>query len=461
MPKYKKISEAVRNQIFDIVGGEGVVSDLDEMAEYATDASDLCYPAEMIVRVENAGQVQGILRLANQYGFPVVPRGAGTGMAGGCLTVQGGLVLSLERMNRILSINTRDLVAEVEPGVITKELKDAVQKKGLFYPPDPAGMDKSTIGGNASTNAGGPACVKYGVTKNYILGLEAVLPNGELIKTGAKTRKGVVGYDLTQLLIGSEGTLGVITGLTLKLLPYPPAVGGFASVFPDLHTTMKTVTEVMVRGHLPCALEFMDHKCMAIVGDLLPFDVPGGKSCLLILEIDGAQDQILQEIRIVQAICQELGATHILPMTEEAAREKCWDVRRQVSLRVRETADIYFPEDIAVPIGRIAEFVDTLPNFEKKHGVNAYAFGHAGDGNIHVSICAEAGLGADRVEKSVEEILDLTLHMQGTISGEHGIGEAKKKFIPMELSSESIRIQKGIKQVFDPNMILNPGKLFP
>jgi glycolate oxidase subunit GlcD len=461
MPKYEKITAPVRNEIIEIVGLESLVTDTDELAEYETDASDLSYPAEMVVRVENAEQIRGILRLANRYGFPVTPRGAGTGMAGGCLTVQGGLVLSLERMNQILSINTMDLIAEVEPGVITKNLKDAAQRKGLFYPPDPAGMDQSTIGGNASTNAGGPACVKYGVTKNYILGLEAVLPNGELIKTGTKTRKGVVGYDLTQLLVGSEGTLGIITGLTLKLLPHPPAVAGFAAVFPDLHTTMKTVTEVMVRGHLPCALEFMDHKCMAIVGDLLPFDVPGGKSCLLILEIDGASDQIGPEIQIVQAICRELGATHILPMTEEKAREKVWEVRRQVSLRVRDTADIYYPEDIAVPIGRIADFVDTLPKFEEKHGVNAFAFGHAGDGNIHVSICAEASQRIDQVEKSIEEIFGLTLHMQGTISGEHGIGEAKKKFVPMELSSESIRVQKGIKQVFDPNMILNPGKLFP
>ena len=240
--------------------------------------------------------MQKLIALANEYGFAVTPRGAGTGLAGGCLSVQGGVILSLEEMNRLLLVDEKNLIAVVEPGVITENLKNAAREKGLFYPPDPAGLDKSTIGGNAATNAGGPACVKYGTTRDYILGLEVVLPNGRFIRTGVKTRKGVVGYDLTQLMVGSEGTLGVITALTLKLIPHPEAVAGMAVIFPDMQSATRAVGEVMGRGYLPFAIEFMDYHCLDLVQDQLPFAVSGSEA-MLIMEMDGPLGQVAERAK--------------------------------------------------------------------------------------------------------------------------------------------------------------------
>jgi D-lactate dehydrogenase (cytochrome) len=363
-------------------------------------------------------------------------------------------------MNRIRSIDPVNLIAEVEPGVITKDLRDAAREKGLYYPPDPAGMDESTIGGNAGTNAGGPACVKYGTTKDYVLGLEAVLPSGDAIRTGVRTRKGVVGYDLTHLMVGSEGTLGVITDLTLKLIPHPPAVAALAAVFGDLHTAMNTVSEIMSRGHLPSAIEFMDHKSLHLVGDLLPFSVAGEQAAVLIVEVDGVPAPIAQEIEQIGDICRERGATRLLPAVDEADRKRVWEVRRQISLRIHDTAPLYVPEDVVVPIGRIAELVDALPEFEARYQLLIYAFGHAGDGNIHLNITAASRENLERVESGVKALLSKVLDLGGTISGEHGIGAAKITHLPMELSTESIELQKGIKRLFDPNLVLNPGKIF-
>ncbi|MGA8178440.1 MAG: FAD-binding oxidoreductase, partial [Desulfobacterales bacterium] len=282
MKRYTPITEDIRKRISDTLGDECLVADPDEIESYSKDASGLSYLPELVVRVRDTTQIQGLMKLADEYRFPVIPRGGGSGLAGGCLPVLGGVVLSLEKLNRIVSIDPQNLVAQVQPGTITRVLRDAVRQKGLFFPPDPAGMDQSTIGGNAATNAGGPSCVKYGTTRDYILGLEAVLPSGRMIKTGTRTRKGVVGYDMTHLLIGSEGTLGIITGLILRLIPLPAAVGGITAVFAELPAAMKAVTDILNRGHLPSAMEFMDAGCLSLVKDILPFHVPGEKSALLI-----------------------------------------------------------------------------------------------------------------------------------------------------------------------------------
>lgn len=460
MKPYTAITSKIKNRIAEELGRDTIASKDDRSTTYDRDASGLRHAPDLVVRARSREQVQRLLILANQYGFPVIPRGGGTGLAGGCLALHGGVVLSVEEMDQIRCIDRVDLVAEVEPGVVTQTLRERVREQGLFYPPDPAGMEHSTIGGNAATNAGGPACVKYGTTKEYILGLEAVLPSGRLIKTGVKTRKGVVGYDMTHLLVGSEGTLGVITGLTLKLIPHPPAVKCIGAVFADLRTTMQAVAEILTRGHLPSAMEFMDHRCLALVGDMLPFSIPGGNACLLIVETDGVPEQIGREIDRIGDLCRNVGATHLLPAPDKAERERIWNVRRQVSLRIHDHAPIYVPEDVAVPIGRIADLVAALPEFEAAYGVAVYAFGHAGDGNIHLNFTADRGTDMARVEDGVAAVLERVLTLDGTISGEHGIGEAKMRYLPMELSEESIRLQKGIKRLFDPNMILNPGKIF-
>ncbi len=460
MPHYNVLTEDVKKKITAIFGEDGVISQPDQLEPYGADGSSARYTPELVVKARTTEQVSQLLKLANEYRFPVTPRGGGTGLAGGCLSVEGGVVLSLEDMNRIRAIDKTNLIGEVEPGVITQTFRDLVRAEGFFYPPDPASMDKSTLGGNAATNAGGPACVKYGTTKDYILGLEAVLPSGQIIKTGVKTRKGVVGYDLTHLLVGSEGTLGVITSLIVKIIPHPPAVKGVTAVFPALHDAMRAVTEILVRGHLPSALEFMDSKCLALVGELLPFDIPGDKASLLIIEVDGVAEQLEREVELIGAICKEVGASALLPSLTEEGRARVWNVRRQVSLRIKDQAILYLPEDVAVPLGRIAELVDGLATMEEEYGLRVFAFGHAGDGNIHLSIDARRPEDEEKVEQGIRTALALALKMEGTISGEHGIGSAKKRFLPMELAPENVELQRSIKKLFDPNMILNPGKLF-
>jgi glycolate oxidase subunit GlcD len=461
MPTYTPITDDIRKRISDTIGDVCIVADPDEIEPYSTDASGLSYPPELVVRVRETAQIQGLMKLANEYRFPIIPRGGGSGLAGGCLPVLGGVVLSLEKLNRIISIDTKNLVAQVQPGTITKILRDAVRQKGLFFPPDPAGMDQSTIGGNAATNAGGPSCVKYGTTKDYILGLEAVLPSGRMIKTGTRTRKGVVGYDMTHLLIGSEGTLGIITGLILRLIPLPAAVAGITAVFAQLPTAMEAVTDILNRGLLPSAMEFMDAKCLSLVKEILPFQVPGKKSALLIIEVDGDPEQTRREINRLEMILKEIGATHVLPAFSEKDRQHIWDVRRQVSLKIHENCAVYIPEDVVVPIGKIPVLVAELPKFEAEYGLKIYAFGHSGDGNIHLNITTQNRDNIKRVERGVRDILARVIQMGGTISGEHGIGLAKKQYLSMELSAENIRLQTEIKKVFDPNMILNPGKIFP
>jgi D-lactate dehydrogenase (cytochrome) len=458
---FTPLTTELRRRINRALGDDCEVGDPQALADYDHDASELRHTPEMVVRVHSREQVQDLLRLANQFHFPVTPRSGGTGLAGGCLPACGGVVLDLSRMNRILAIDTRNLIAEVQPGVITQQLREAAREAGLFYPPDPASLDESTVGGNAATNAGGPACVKYGTTKDYVLGLEVVLPNGQWIRTGVKTRKGVVGYDLTHLIVGSEGTLGVITGLTLKLIPNPPAVTGLMAVFEDLETAMDAVAQVMTRGHLPSAIEFLDYKCLALVGDRLPFAVPGGTASLLIIETDGVAGTIADEINGIGRICREVGAVHLHPAVSPDERERIWEARRQVSLRIHDYAALYVSEDVAVPLGRIAELVSRLPEYEQKYHLEIFAFGHAGDGNIHLNVTAADRNHPERVETGIRALLQLVLDMGGTISGEHGIGAAKKRFLPMELPAESIRLQRGIKMLFDPNQVLNPGKLFP
>lgn len=433
------------------------------------DDSGLCLPPAAVLLARSQEQVARLVGLANAHHFAVIPRGAGTGLAGGCLAETGGVVLDLTAMNRILAIDPDSVTATVEPGVLTGDLRRAARAKGLFYPPDPASLDTSTIGGNAATNAGGPACVKYGTTRDYVLGLSAVLPTGELIQTGTATRKGVVGYDLTRLLVGSEGTLGVITQLTLKLLPHPAHQQCVAAVFADLDAAMRCIISVMTRGHLPSAMEFLDAKCLKLVGDLLPEHVKaklspgseGGREALVLIESDGTREETARATADIEAICRELGALALLPAPDDDAREAVWKVRRSVSTRIHEACAVYIPEDIAVPIGNIARMVAALPEVEERFGISVYAFGHAGDGNIHLNLTSPDLAARPRVEAAAEECVRLALSLGGTMSGEHGVGLAKRHLLPLEIAPVSLKLQRGIKSLLDPNNILNPGKLFP
>ncbi|QLA15667.1 FAD-binding oxidoreductase [Desulfolutivibrio sulfoxidireducens] len=435
-------------------------ADLDVAAK---DASGLTRHPEAVLTPRGVEEIQAILRLARRHGFPVTPRGAGTGLAGGALAAHGGVVLDLSAMNRILAMDAANMVAVVEPGVVTMTIRDAARKAGLFYPPDPASLDKSTIGGNAATNAGGPACVKYGVTRDYVLGLEAVLPSGEVLAAGTATRKGVVGYDLTKLLVGSEGTLGVITKLILKLIPHPRATRTALALFPDPERAVAAVGAVMTSGITPSCVELMDHRCLALVAADLPFPPPGGRASLLLIETDGDEAAAASDMAHVVAVCRKMAAREVLPAGDEAARERLWLARRSISLRVHESAALYVSEDVAVPLARIPELLVAVEKLERDHGLAVYAFGHAGDGNIHLNLTADR-IEADtagRMAALVTRVLETVLDLGGTISGEHGLGLAKRRFAPMELSKESLALQRGIKGLFDPGLILNPGKIFP
>lgn len=461
MVPYSPITETIKAAIRQRINSALLISAPDQLAEYAGDASTLKYLPELVVRANSVEDIQVVLELANRYHFPVTPRGGGSGLAGACLPSLGGVVLCTGDLNRITAIDGRNFIMQVEPGVISQEVRKAAAAAGMFYPPDPAGMELSTIGGNAATDAGGPACVKYGTTRDYILGLTAVLPSGRLINTGVQTRKGVVGYDLTNLLVGSEGTLGVITSLTLKLLARPAATRTMMAVFSDMVSAMNCVEAVMSAGYLPSAIEFLDHRCLSLIGELLPFSLPAGQSSILIIEVDGPESQVVTEMGAVCAIAKTQGAVDLIKADNMAERDRIWAVRRQVSLRIHEYADLYIPEDIVVPLTAIAELVDTLPFYEEKYRIEVFAFGHAGDGNIHLNITTQDLDNAALAHEGTRALLELTLRLQGTISGEHGIGLAKAPYLSMELSPDSIALQQGIKKLFDPNLILNPGKIFP
>ncbi len=459
MPRFSPLTPALLDEIRAAVGGSAVLTTAADLDAASADATTERRRPEAVVRPASAEQVSALLRLANARRFPVTPRGTGTGLAGGALAFHGGVVLDLSAMDE-LTVEPANLLAVAGPGVLTHTLRSEAEKHGLFYPPDPASLKDSTLGGNAATNAGGPACVKYGVTKNYVLGLTAVLPTGEIVTCGTRTRKGVVGYDLTQLLVGSEGTLGVITTLFLKLIPLPRAVRTQVAVFPSLDKAVAGVAAIMAGGCCPSACEFLDPRCLALVGDLLPFgDLPRDAS-LLLLETDGSEQAADADMALVSEVCKKSGALHLLPATGPAERETLWNVRRQVSLRIHDAWPVYVPEDVVLPLAEIAGFVAELPRYEKKFGFTVYAFGHAGDGNIHLNITAPDRSTLDRVEAGTIALLKRVLELGGTMSGEHGIGFTKQRFLGLELSPASRCAQTAIKKALDPNGILNPGKLF-
>ncbi|MDK9708379.1 MAG: FAD-binding protein [Desulforhopalus sp.] len=461
MVHYSPITEEIKTAIRGRINPQLIIDAPQLLGEYASDASKLSFMPELVVRAETVQDIQTLMELANIHHFPVTPRGGGSGLAGACVPSLGGVVLLTGGLNRILSIDRKNFIMKVEPGVISQQVRQAADAAGLFYPPDPAGMDLSTIGGNAATDAGGPACVKYGTTRDYILGLEAVLANGQLIRTGVQTRKGVVGYDLTNLLVGSEGTLGIITSLTLKLIAKPAATKGMMCVFNDMVAAMNCVAAIMGQGHLPSAIEFLDHRCLSLIGELLPFPLPKIKPSVLIIEVDGPEVQIDAEMQAICGIAEGEGALQLITAANTEERQKIWAVRRQVSLRIHDYAKLYIPEDIVVPLSAIAELVEALPYYEEKYGIEVFAFGHAGDGNIHLNITTQDLAGEAFAREGTKALLELALRLQGTISGEHGIGIAKAEYLAMELSDRSIELQRGIKRLFDPNLILNPGKIFP
>ena len=457
------MDKAIVKQIANVVGKENVVEDRETKICYSYDATNIRYLPDLIVFPRTPQQISEILKLANQSHFAVIPRGAGTGFTGGTLPVEGGVVLVLTKMNKILQIDPENLLAIVEPGVVTYNLQQEVEKIGLFYPPDPASLKTSTLGGNVAECAGGPRAVKYGVTKDYVLGLEAVLPTGEIISTGVQTVKGVVGYDLTKLLVGSEGTLGVITKIILRLLPLPKAKRTMLAIFPTIEAAAKTVSQIISSRIIPTTLEFMDNATIRCVEDYLHMGLPVEAGALLIIEVDGAPEVLNGEVEEIRKICQTNQAIETKVAKDNKEAEELWKARRAVSAAVVKLNPIKINEDVTVPRSKVAEILRRVEAISKKHNLIIVNFGHAGDGNIHVNVLIDKRKPGEeeRSHAAVKEIFGAALDLGGTLSGEHGIGITKAPYLAMELGDMGVEVMKRIKQSFDPNNILNPGKIFP
>jgi glycolate oxidase len=373
------------------------------------------------------------------------------------------VVLVLTKMNRVLQIDPENLLAVVEPGVVTYHLQQEVEKIGLFYPPDPASLKSSTIGGNVAECAGGPRAVKYGVTKDYVLGLEVVLPTGEIITTGVQTVKSVVGYDLTKLLVGSEGTLGIITKIILRLLPLPKAKRTMLAMFPDIEAAATTVSQIISSRIIPATLEFMDNATIRCVEDYLHMGLPVEAGALLIIEVDGAPEVLNREIGEIQKICQANRAIDTKVAKDDQEAEELWKARRAVSSAVAKLNPTKINEDVTVPRSKVANLLRQMEAISKKHNLMIVNFGHAGDGNIHVNVMIDQRKPGEeeRAHAAVKEIFEAALGLGGTLSGEHGIGITKAPYLAMELGDMGVEVMKRIKRSFDPNNILNPGKIFP
>jgi glycolate oxidase len=365
-------------------------------------------------------------------------------------------------MNRILEIDEENFIARVEPGVIVSNIHSAVEARGLFYPPDPASSSVCTIGGNIGECAGGPRAVKYGVTRDYVLGLTAVMPSGDIIKTGVATAKGVAGYDLTRLIVGSEGTLAVVTQIVLKLLPKPRAVKTLAVFYDSLDKAAKTVSSVMKLSIIPRCVEYLDEASINLVKHLLSFDLPEETRALLILEVDGHEDQVEQEAEQITAFCTRAGAIEILVAEDQAGAQRLWEIRKNLSPVLYKIAPNKINEDIVVPISKIPAMVEIIKQIQEESGLTVVSFGHAGDGNIHCNIMYDKKDRdqTKRAEQAVDDLFAATLKLGGTITGEHGVGITKMKYLAREIGPLELEIMKGIKRVFDPDTILNPGKIF-
>lgn len=457
------LSDKSFKKLRKIVGKARCLRSKEDVSCYAYDATaKICLP-DAVVFPKTAAEISDVLKLANRDEFIVVPRGAGSGMTGGSLAVKGGVVLVMSRFNHIHEIDKDNLIVHVEPGVVTGRLHDAVEKEGLFYPPDPSSMEFSTLGGNLAECAGGPRAVKYGVTRDYVLGLQVVLPTGEIINTGVKTAKGVVGYDLTRLFVGSEGTLGVITGIILRLLPLPEVVKTMTAVFDKIESAAETVSEIIRKGLIPRTIEYMDNAAIRCAESYLKTDLPVEAEALLIIETDGKEEEAKQSIKLIEKLCMFMGAVSVnIAETKEEA-DALWSARRAISPALYTYGPDKINEDIVVPRNKLPDIVARINRLRDETGLVMVSFGHAGDGNIHFNVMLDKKNKKDlkKAEASIEALFDYTLELGGTISGEHGVGITKVSYVEKEIGHVELELMKKIKKVFDPKGILNPGKIFP
>lgn len=450
-------------ELIELTDQERVLTSHDERYSYAFDASFGTYLPDVVLFPKTTEEVAKIMKLANREKIPVTPRGGGTSLSGGPLPVAGGIVLVMTRMNRLLKIDRNNLLAIVEPGVITQDLQKKAEEAGLFYPPDPSSSHVSTIGGNLAENSGGPHGLKYGVTKHYVIGLEVVTPEGEVIRTGGMTVKNVTGYDLTPLIIGSEGTLGIITKAILRLIPKPPARSALMAVFDDLVDSGRAISGVLTGGILPAKMEIMDNASIRAVENYQPCGLPVDADAIILIEVDGHPAAVEEEIQKAAEICRKYKARDIKIAKNETERTELWKARKLVSPAIAQIKPTKISEDATVPRSKIPEMFERLRQIRDRYNIHLVVFGHAGDGNLHPNIIADARDKEEmkRVEEAVGEIFKAAVELGGTLSGEHGIGTMKAPYMEMELGPVALDMMRRIKQAWDPHNILNPYKIFP
>jgi glycolate oxidase len=445
----------------EIVGPENVIVDYEDLLVYSYDSTRLEYVPDVVVKAKNSEQISKILTLANEYDIPVTPRGAATGLSGGCLAVNGGILLVMVEMNRILNINPVDLLVEVEAGVVTENINKAVESLNLFYPPDPGSLKSSTIGGNIAENAGGLRGLKYGVTKDYVNSLEVVLPTGKLVNMGTNTVKAVTGYNLVDLMVGSEGTLGIVTKATLGLLPIPPDRASILAFFNSMTDAARTVRDIVAEGVITATLEIADNVTINAIEDFLKIGLDRSAGAMLLIEVDGQKGAVDIEKAIVMDVCKKNNATSVRLATSAKERDELWSARRAALSSLSRIKPSTILEDATVPRTRIVELIEAVNEISSRYNMTIGIFGHAGDGNLHPTILTDLRIPeeAAKTEKIIEEIFKQTIKLGGTLSGEHGIGITKAPYLKLEISKDLYNLTMGIKKTFDPKNILNPGKM--
>lgn len=463
----QKNSPALAHDLTALLGKEKCLFSLEDRWTYSFDASREKALPDAVVFPSTTEDVCTVMRYAHDKRIPVVPRGAGSGLTGGAVPVNGGIVMVLERLNKILELDTQNLCAVVETGVITAHLQEAAAREGLFYPPDPASQGFSTIGGNIAENAGGMRAAKYGTTKQYVLGLEVVLPSGDLITLGSKCIKDVAGYSMTELFVGSEGTFGIITKAIVKLVTRPETVKTLAVCFDSIQNAGRVVPLLLKSGTIPCTLEFIDSPCLAAVqgtgtAEGLELKIPDATQAMLLIEVDGSAAEVDRDAGIVHTICARSGMLSFHLAGTEAEREKLWQIRRSIHGAIMGLCPKWLEEDISVPPAAIPGMLDILQALALRENLRILCFGHYADGNIHLSVSeADAPLSLERAGVLKKEIFSETVALGGRIAAEHGIGSVKKEYLGLNLDDATLNLALQIKKMLDPLGILNPGKIFP
>lgn len=464
---FNKITGELLAAFTEIVGADHILTLHDDLEKYSHDETeDLRYYPEVVVKPNTPQQVSALLKICNNHLIPVTPRGAGTGLSGGSLPVMGGLMISMERFNNILQIDEDNLQATVEPGVITEVFMNAVAEKALLYPVDPASKGSCFIGGNVSHGSGGPRVVKYGTIREYVLNLEVVLPNGEIIWTGANTLKYASGYNLTQLFIGSEGTLGIVTKIVVKLIPAPTQTALMLASFTNNDAACRAVSAIFKAGVVPSALEFMERKGVewVIAHNNITFDLKEEIQAFLLIEVDGNDTNVIFDAcEKINTVLEQFDCKDVLFADTATQKEELWRMRRIMGESVKSNS-VYKEEDTVVPRAALPKLIKGIKEIGNRYGFQSVCYGHAGDGNLHVNIIKGNMSDTDwntELKDGIREIFELTVALGGTISGEHGIGLVQKEFMPIKYSEVHLGLMRGIKSVFDPKGIMNPGKMVP